>query len=517
MGRHRVLLGFTLSLILCLTAIPASAIEVIEVWRGESFGWPDCVSVNPTDGSCWVGADNTVFHLAQDGTELRRVGGFDLGSPHPLSVSVNPTDGSCWLADHWHDEVVVLAEDGAELLRVGGVFGPASAAVNPADSSCWVADMGNGEVVHLGQDGTELVRVGGFTYPGATSVNPTDGSCWVSEHGEGQVVAHLAEDGTVLWWGTSFNYPVCVSVNPIDGSCWVADMDNDQVVHLAQDGTELWRGGGFNYPRAVSVNPADGSCWVADGTREWGSMVGAVVHLAEDGTELWRGEDFWDPLGVSVNPTDGSCWVPDTGNGQVVHLAIPGWQPSIFYDVPWYFWAFDEVGACYEADIVGGYTPTRYRPTLPVSRDQMAVYISRALAGGDENVPDFTGTPTFPDVPGGFWALKYVEYAVSQNVVAGYLDGTYHPEYPVTRDQMAVYVARSICDPTGEDGLADYTPADPRNFPDVASDFWSYKHVEYCVENGVVAGYLDGLYHPEYVVTRDQMAVYVARAFGLLP
>jgi len=35
------------------------------------------------------------------------------------------------------------------------------------------------------------------------------------------------------------------------------------------------------------------------------------------------------------------------------------------------------------------------------------------------------------------------------------------------------------------------------------------------VENGVVSGYDDGYYRPEWVVTRDQMAVYVARAFGL--
>ncbi len=164
---------------------------------------------------------------------------------------------------------------------------------------------------------------------------------------------------------------------------------------------------------------------------------------------------------------------------------------------------------------MGGYGDGLYHPELAVTRDQMAVYISRALADGDENVPAFTGTPTFPDVPEGFWALKYVEYAVSCSVVAGYPDGFCHPGYQVTRDQMAVYVARSICDPTGEDGLADYTPADPRNFPDVPSGFWSYKHVEYCVEYGVVSGYGDGLYHPERVVTRDQMAVYVARAFGL--
>jgi hypothetical protein len=30
-----------------------------------------------------------------------------------------------------------------------------------------------------------------------------------------------------------------------------------------------------------------------------------------------------------------------------------------------------------------------------------------------------------------------------------------------------------------------------------------------------VGGYEDGLYRPEYVCTRDQMAVYVARAFEL--
>jgi hypothetical protein len=31
-----------------------------------------------------------------------------------------------------------------------------------------------------------------------------------------------------------------------------------------------------------------------------------------------------------------------------------------------------------------------------------------------------------------------------------------------------------------------------------------------------VNGYGDGLYHPERPVTRDQMAVYIARAFELL-
>jgi hypothetical protein len=218
-------------------------------------------------------------------------------------------------------------------------------------------------------------------------------------------------------------------------------------------------------------------------------------------------------------------WVDITTGLDTTHEIVTGYATALSYftlglgqrfeDVDTEHWAYDSINACVNAGVGSGYGDGIYQPGTPVTRDQMAVYIARALAGGDENVPEFTDTPTFPDVDEAHWALDYVEYAVSQNVVGGYQDGTYHPEYEVTRDQMAVYVARALVAPTGEAALADYVPADPRDFPDVPSDFWAYTHIEYCVENGVVAGYLDGLYHPEIVVTRDQMAVYVARAFGL--
>jgi len=40
--------------------------------------------------------------------------------------------------------------------------------------------------------------------------------------------------------------------------------------------------------------------------------------------------------------------------------------------------------------------------------------------------------------------------------------------------------------------------------------------VEYLVSEGMVAGYPDGLYRPANDVSRDQMSVYIARAFGLV-
>jgi hypothetical protein len=148
-----------------------------------------------------------------------------------------------------------------------------------------------------------------------------------------------------------------------------------------------------------------------------------------------------------------------------------------------------------------------------VTRDQMAAYISRALAGGDDKVPAFTGTPSFPDVPSGYWALRYVQYAVAHEVVGGYDDGKYHPEYQVDRGQMAVFIARAMAG--GDSSVSDYTGAP--SFPDVTSTFWAFKYVQYIADDkrNVTQGYSDGLYHPEIPVSRDQMAVYVSRAFGL--
>jgi hypothetical protein len=185
-----------------------------------------------------------------------------------------------------------------------------------------------------------------------------------------------------------------------------------------------------------------------------------------------------------------------------------------FGDVYSNYWAYDAVMGCVDASIVKGYDDGKYHPEYTVTRDQMAVYISRALAGGDSSIPNGPATPSFSDVPATHWAYKHIEYAVSQNVVKGYADGTYLPSVTVDRGTMAVYVARAMVAPGGDAAIPD--PVPPATFPDVATTFWAYKQVEYCVGEGVVKGYDDGSYHPERQVTRDQMAVYIARAFGLL-
>jgi hypothetical protein len=141
----------------------------------------------------------------------------------------------------------------------------------------------------------------------------------------------------------------------------------------------------------------------------------------------------------------------------------------------------------------------------------MAVYISRALAGGDASVPDGPPEATFDDVPTDHWAYKYVEYAFITGVVQGYDASHYQPDPVVDRGQMTVFIARA------KDwvNIGDDMTTAPQLFPDVPAGFWCGSAVQACVDNGVVSGYLDGYYHPERTVSRDQMAVYVQRAFQL--
>jgi hypothetical protein len=228
------------------------------------------------------------------------------------------------------------------------------------------------------------------------------------------------------------------------------------------------------------------------------------VSTAQDPTHQYDTPGFYD---VSLTATN--LGGPSTRTrARYIAIGFPDAGPG--------FWAFRPIIACFVGGVVKGYTDGTYKPDAPVTRDQMAVYISRALLGGDDYVPSGPAVASFPDVPTDYWAYKYVESAKLNNVVTGYPSGLYSPELTVDRGQMAVFIARAIVTPTGDTGLAGYVPPTSPTFPDVPTGFWSFKYIEYCADPArqIVRGYEDG-YHPEYPVTRDQMAVYVQRAFAL--
>ena len=225
-------------------------------------------------------------------------------------------------------------------------------------------------------------------------------------------------------------------------------------------------------------------------------------------------------LGLIVEPKP-NLRLPDarkrTGELTDSILVIPSdpVEGLAFSDLPADFWAGKAIYACVEAGITTGFPDGTYHPEVAVSRDQAAVYIARAVAGGDDLVPVGPGEPSFVDVPVSHWAYRYVEYAKAMAIVGGFPDGRYRPADEVNRAEMAAFIARSVVLPTGEDGLQSYQPPDQPTFSDVPGSHWAYRYVEFVAGQGIAGGYEDGTYRPTKACTRAETAVYLARAFSL--
>lgn len=116
------------------------------------------------------------------------------------------------------------------------------------------------------------------------------------------------------------------------------------------------------------------------------------------------------------------------------------------------------------------------------------------------------GAVAFKDVPAGFWAKGYIEALASQNIIAGFPDGSFKPNEPVTRAQFATIITKAL------------TPSAKRtaiDFKDVQSNFWAYAAIKSAYQSQFVSGYPDGNFKPQQQIPRVQALVSLANGLGL--
>ena len=214
---------------------------------------------------------------------------------------------------------------------------------------------------------------------------------------------------------------------------------------------------------------------------------------------------------TDVQVLNGHAWVADTGWGLTI---LQLWYS--FRDIFYGNWAFFEIeDATSLSNAVGnkiavGYPDAKYHPEITCTHDQMSVFIARAMNWVQWDQTMNSEAALFNDVPAGYWAGAAIRACVENEAVLGYADGFFRPTRTVQRDDMCVFIARanhwiSLSDPMNN-ATADL-------FPDVPHDYWCATAIQACMDHGVVRGYPDGSYRPWLPVTRDQMAVFIWRAF----
>jgi len=129
-----------------------------------------------------------------------------------------------------------------------------------------------------------------------------------------------------------------------------------------------------------------------------------------------------------------------------------------------------------------------------------------ALAATDRMCASFQ-YHTFLDVPYEHWAWRYIEDIQNVGITVGYGDGTFRPTTDVTRQQMALFLLRSLEGP----GYAP-PPCVTAPFNDVpcTADFADW--IAELAARGITKGCGYGNYCPYSPVTRQQMAIFLLRS-----
>ena len=183
-----------------------------------------------------------------------------------------------------------------------------------------------------------------------------------------------------------------------------------------------------------------------------------------------------------------------------------------FADVPLDYWAWKYIESLYDSGITGGCStnPLNYCPTSSVTRAQMAVFLLKGIHGQAFTPPAVNGSTGFNDVAVEYWAAAWIKQLAAEGITGGCGNSNYCPENTVTRDQMAVFLLKA------KYGSSYAPPAvTDTGFTDVPTDYWAGAWIKQLAAEAITGGCGGGLYCPANPVTRDQMAVFLQKTFGL--
>lgn len=175
---------------------------------------------------------------------------------------------------------------------------------------------------------------------------------------------------------------------------------------------------------------------------------------------------------------------------------------DIFNDVVPGAWYTDAVQYAYDNGLMTGTSATTFEPNTTTTRGMIVSMLHR-LEGSPA-----VGSADFSDVAGGDWYADPVAWAASEGIVGGYGDGTFGPNDPITREQMASILYR----------YADYKGLDvsARASLDAYSDAdsvspWASDVMSWAVSEGIISGMTEDTLAPQGTATRAQVAAMFQR------
>ena len=182
----------------------------------ENISGARSISINSSDSTAWVGGNNVVKKVSADGSQVLA----EITGVHEPEVSVNPTDGSCWVTDSG-GTVTLYDANGAAVAQGPKLKEPKFVAVNPRTGNAWVADTQASVLVKLSPTGQELLRITDISKPTSPEVNAKDGNLWLVSNAS--TLVRLSPSGQKTLEVPAGMAILAIGVDGSDGGIWVAD------------------------------------------------------------------------------------------------------------------------------------------------------------------------------------------------------------------------------------------------------------------------------------------------------
>lgn len=151
-----------------------------------------------------------------------------------------------------------------------------------------------------------------------------------------------------------------------------------------------------------------------------------------------------------------------------------------------------------------GYPDGTVQPEGEITRAEACTIFFRLLTDSSRDYY-FSKTNDYTDVNAGDWFNNAISTLSNAGIVTGYNDGTFRPNQPITRGEMAKIIANFANLNKGT-----------KSFTDL-SGHWSKTYVELAAGNGWIAGYPDGSFRPDQKITRAETVTMINRVLERVP
>lgn len=244
-------------------------------------------------------------------------------------------------------------------------------------------------------------------------------------------------------------------------------------------------------------------------------------------------EDFYDAVGNSADaakntskPSTGSSGGGGGGGGGTATYTAPVKAPESasktedadkpgtgtadnekelsFSDLEDYGWAEAEIYELARRGVVSGDGSGGFKPGESIKREEFV----KILAGAFGVEADGDGAAAFEDVGENDWYYEAVTACAANHIVNGISASEFGVGLPITRQEAAALLARILDIENAQNGGAQF--ADDGDIADYAKN-----SVYNLKDRGVINGYDDNTFKPDYLLTRAEAAKMICKAMQL--